>query len=153
MHVFFISIDEDSFRQDFLDSAAPLLRPLSVRLCHSRGSLFGAFTNRDSLILRNCRFFNKLLMRMRYDQSYPMRTFRLSFLFYIFQIDGNLVAPSDPSNWECEGGVCHQWLYFHLVDGLRLRGRGTIDGRGHKWWQNTVCQQLIYLESFGTHFN
>lgn len=40
MHVLFISVDESSFRQDFLDSAAPLRRPLSVRLRHSRGSLF-----------------------------------------------------------------------------------------------------------------
>ncbi|KAH6799039.1 hypothetical protein C2S51_035523, partial [Perilla frutescens var. frutescens] len=56
------------------------------------------------------------------------------------EIDGNLVAPTDPSKWKCNANVCHQWIYFHQVDGLTLRGRGIIDGRGQKWWQNTVLE-------------
>ncbi|KAI3454626.1 hypothetical protein Pfo_011289, partial [Paulownia fortunei] len=50
------------------------------------------------------------------------------------EIDGNLVAPSDPSDWECENHVCHRWIYFHRVDGLTVSGNGRVDGRGEKWW-------------------
>ncbi|KAK4489845.1 hypothetical protein RD792_000490 [Penstemon davidsonii] len=48
----------------------------------------------------------------------------------IVQIDGNLVAPIEPSNWKCEDDNCHRWIYFHKVDGLKVRGHGTIDGHG-----------------------
>ncbi|XP_057808868.1 probable polygalacturonase At3g15720 [Salvia miltiorrhiza] len=62
------------------------------------------------------------------------------------QIDGNLVAPAHPSTWKCDANLCHQWLYFHRVDGLTLRGRGTIDGRGHKWWQNKHLNRPTVME-------
>ncbi|XP_042016367.1 probable polygalacturonase At3g15720 [Salvia splendens] len=51
-------------------------------------------------------------------------------------IDGNLVAPIDPSTWKCDANDCYQWLYFHKVEGLTLLGQGIIDGRGQQWWLN-----------------
>ncbi|KAG8379153.1 hypothetical protein BUALT_Bualt07G0058500 [Buddleja alternifolia] len=50
------------------------------------------------------------------------------------EINGNLVAPNDPSDWECEKSSCEQWIYFHRVDGLTVHGHGVIDARGKKWW-------------------
>ncbi|PIN06788.1 Polygalacturonase [Handroanthus impetiginosus] len=56
------------------------------------------------------------------------------------EIDGNLMAPSDPSKWDCENNVCDRWIYFHRVDGLTVRGYGTIDGRGDKWWHGDALE-------------
>ncbi|KAL1541593.1 galacturonan 1,4-alpha-galacturonidase [Salvia divinorum] len=55
-------------------------------------------------------------------------------------IEGNLVAPIDPSTWKCGANGCNQWLYFYRVEGLTLHGQGTIDGRGHQWWQNKLME-------------
>lgn len=117
---FFISSHEDSFRQDILDSAAALHRPLSITHPHDGGLLPVLIFYYVRWKFQNLRRFSQVCV-------------------CVLQIDGNLVAPSDPSNWKCDGNACYQWLYFHRVDGLTLRGRGTIDGRGEKWWQNKAC--------------
>ncbi|KAK6123249.1 hypothetical protein DH2020_043006 [Rehmannia glutinosa] len=66
------------------------------------------------------------------------------------EINGNLVAHSDPWKWECEDDGCQKWIYFHRVDGLKLRGHGTIDGRGQNWWNKQVLEisnaNNVYLE-------
>ncbi|XP_051145098.1 probable polygalacturonase At1g80170 isoform X2 [Andrographis paniculata] len=57
------------------------------------------------------------------------------------QIDGNLVAPENPSDWSsCNGEPCQEWIHFFGVDGLSVVGRGTIDGRGQKWWDMPAFQ-------------
>ncbi|GMJ04193.1 hypothetical protein like AT1G70500 [Hibiscus trionum] len=62
-----------------------------------------------------------------------------------FQIDGKLIAPSEPSAWECKRN-CHHWTGFKNLDGLSIQGSGTINGQGSKWWKlyckdyNTGCQ-------------
>ncbi|KAH8486805.1 hypothetical protein H0E87_025705 [Populus deltoides] len=54
----------------------------------------------------------------------------------IFQIDGTMKAPSDPSDWKCqEHRYCKQWITFDEVDNLMIRGSGTMDGRGSTWWE------------------
>ncbi|KAJ4960218.1 hypothetical protein NE237_020128 [Protea cynaroides] len=53
---------------------------------------------------------------------------------------GNMVAPSDPSEWQCdyqEGTYtnCPSWLTFYHVNDLYITGGGnsTIDGRDSTW--------------------
>ncbi|KAI5562840.1 hypothetical protein BDE02_15G076600 [Populus trichocarpa] len=54
----------------------------------------------------------------------------------IFQIDGTMKAPSDPSDWKCqEHRYCNQWITFDEVDNLTIRGSGTMDGQGSTWWE------------------
>ncbi|MCD7453522.1 hypothetical protein HAX54_021257 [Datura stramonium] len=50
------------------------------------------------------------------------------------KMDGNIVAPSEPSKWRCFDHLCLQWIHIKHVNGLTVRGNGTINGRGHKWW-------------------
>ncbi|KAE8712675.1 hypothetical protein F3Y22_tig00110239pilonHSYRG00405 [Hibiscus syriacus] len=62
-----------------------------------------------------------------------------------FRIDGNIIAPSEPSAWECKRN-CHHWIGFKNFDGLFIQGSGTINGHGSKWWKlsckdkNNGCQ-------------
>lgn len=48
------------------------------------------------------------------------------------QIDGTIIAPSDPSAWKCPDDKCNIWIEFHDFKGLLIviRGSGTIDGQG-----------------------
>ncbi|KAJ4718378.1 Pectin lyase-like superfamily protein [Melia azedarach] len=50
------------------------------------------------------------------------------------QIDGNLVAPKEPSKWE--GKDIDSWLSFSKVDGFFVDGYGQIDGQGFEWWKS-----------------
>ncbi|KAK1298994.1 putative polygalacturonase [Acorus calamus] len=47
-------------------------------------------------------------------------------------IAGTIVSPEDPDVWE--GLDTHKWLYFHGIDHLTVKGGGTINGMGEKWW-------------------
>ncbi|KAE8706319.1 hypothetical protein F3Y22_tig00110402pilonHSYRG00149 [Hibiscus syriacus] len=49
-------------------------------------------------------------------------------------IDGNIIAPSEPSAWERKRN-CHHWIGFKNFDGLFIQGSGTINGHGSKWWK------------------
>ncbi|KZV54244.1 putative polygalacturonase-like [Dorcoceras hygrometricum] len=51
------------------------------------------------------------------------------------EIDGDVTAPSGPSEWRCGGDGCERWIHIESVDGLNVGGQGMIDGRGDKWWQ------------------
>ncbi|XP_038998464.1 probable polygalacturonase At1g80170 [Hibiscus syriacus] len=53
---------------------------------------------------------------------------------FTFQIDGNIIAPSEPSAWERKRN-CHHWIGFKNFDGLFIQGSGTINGHGSKWWK------------------
>ncbi|XP_016481463.2 putative polygalacturonase At3g15720 [Nicotiana tabacum] len=50
------------------------------------------------------------------------------------EINGNIVAPIEPSEWTCLTTHCDKWIYIKHVNGLTVRGNGTINGRGQKWW-------------------
>uniref|UniRef100_A0ACD5TQZ6 Uncharacterized protein n=1 Tax=Avena sativa TaxID=4498 RepID=A0ACD5TQZ6_AVESA len=48
------------------------------------------------------------------------------------QIDGTIVAPSEPTTWPANGK--RNWLVFYKAHGVSLSGSGLIDGKGQKWW-------------------
>lgn len=49
------------------------------------------------------------------------------------QIEGTIVAPDDPKNWNFtkNGRI---WLGFFNLTGALFQGGGVIDGSGSKWW-------------------
>ncbi|KAG2597077.1 polygalacturonase At1g48100-like [Panicum virgatum] len=49
------------------------------------------------------------------------------------QLDGTIVAPSDPDKWPAN--TKRNWLVFYNAHGTTLRGAGLIDGKGQKWWE------------------
>ncbi|CAL4976677.1 unnamed protein product [Urochloa decumbens] len=49
------------------------------------------------------------------------------------QLDGTMVAPSDPDRWPANSK--RNWLVFYNAHGTTLRGAGVIDGKGQKWWE------------------
>ncbi|PUZ57092.1 hypothetical protein GQ55_5G400000 [Panicum hallii var. hallii] len=49
------------------------------------------------------------------------------------QLDGTIVAPSDPDKWPANNK--RNWLVFYNAHGTTLRGAGLIDGKGQKWWE------------------
>ncbi|XP_073144434.1 polygalacturonase-like [Henckelia pumila] len=51
------------------------------------------------------------------------------------EIDGDVIAPREPSEWRCGGDGCERWIHIESVDGISVGGHGMIDGRGDKWWQ------------------
>ncbi|KAJ8500537.1 hypothetical protein OPV22_011089 [Ensete ventricosum] len=55
-----------------------------------------------------------------------------------FQIDGTIMPPDGPDEWP-QNNNRRQWLVFYRANGLKLQGRGVIDGRGEKWW-NLPCK-------------
>ena len=68
----------------------------------------------------------------------PQGTFLLKSIVFsgpcrsriVFQIDGTLVAPSN--YWEV--GSSGHWIMFQKVSRMSLHGRGTLDARGHAFW-------------------
>ncbi|CAK9155675.1 unnamed protein product [Ilex paraguariensis] len=66
------------------------------------------------------------------------------------EINGNIIAPKDPSDWTCHDG-CREWIHFEHVDGLRVYGSGTINGQGQKWWDLNALKisnsNNVYLTS------
>ncbi|KAK8595672.1 hypothetical protein V6N12_064186 [Hibiscus sabdariffa] len=63
--------------------------------------------------------------------------------YLIKQIMGRIVSPVSPETWE--GLDRGKWLTFHGVSGLKIKGRGEIDGRGWGWW-NQSCRYHPHLE-------
>ncbi|CAI0386302.1 unnamed protein product, partial [Linum tenue] len=49
-----------------------------------------------------------------------------------FQIDGTIVAPDEPANWDPK--LARLWLDFSKLNGVIFLGNGVIDGSGSKWW-------------------
>ncbi|KAI4965162.1 polygalacturonase At1g48100-like [Hordeum vulgare subsp. vulgare] len=56
----------------------------------------------------------------------------------VFQVDGVLMPPDGPDCWPPSDNR-RQWLVFSNLDGLTLRGAGTIEGNGEEWW-NLPCK-------------
>lgn len=50
----------------------------------------------------------------------------------IVQIDGTIVAPDEPKNWDPD--LPRLWLDFSKLQGVAFQGKGVIDGSGSKWW-------------------
>lgn len=48
------------------------------------------------------------------------------------QIDGMIVAPEEPKNWDPD--LSRIWLGFSNLTGVNFQGNGVIDGSGSKWW-------------------
>ncbi|KAK2987070.1 hypothetical protein RJ640_004796, partial [Escallonia rubra] len=54
-----------------------------------------------------------------------------------FQIDGVVMAPSDP----CLG--LENWVAFDHVNGLIVQGQGLFDGQGASAWEQTNCKKTL----------
>jgi hypothetical protein len=54
------------------------------------------------------------------------------------QVDGVLMPPDGPDCWPASDNS-RQWLVFSNLDGMTLRGAGTIEGNGEDWW-NLPCK-------------
>ncbi|KAG8378496.1 hypothetical protein BUALT_Bualt08G0143200 [Buddleja alternifolia] len=50
----------------------------------------------------------------------------------VIQIDGTIVAPDEPKNWEPKNP--RSWLGFYNISEAYFQGKGVIDGSGSKWW-------------------
>ncbi|TYG56184.1 hypothetical protein ES288_D08G043400v1 [Gossypium darwinii] len=64
-----------------------------------------------------------------------------------FQIDGILIAPSDPSSWKCNDTNCNNWITFQHFDGLIVQGIGSLHGQGQKWWQMGCMHNKVLCSS------
>ncbi|RVW46553.1 Polygalacturonase [Vitis vinifera] len=53
----------------------------------------------------------------------------------VFQLDGKIIAPRSSSAW---GSGFYQWLDFSKLQGITIRGKGTIDGQGSIWWNDST---------------
>ncbi|CAH9088260.1 unnamed protein product [Cuscuta europaea] len=51
------------------------------------------------------------------------------------KVFGSIVAPEDPEVWN--GLDRNKWLYFMNVKHLSVKGRGTINGKGQRWWDES----------------
>ncbi|KAJ0095989.1 hypothetical protein Patl1_16110 [Pistacia atlantica] len=50
----------------------------------------------------------------------------------VIQIDGTIVAPDEPKNWD--PNLSRLWLDFSKLKRVLFQGSGVIDGSGSKWW-------------------
>ncbi|KAK4483891.1 hypothetical protein RD792_011100 [Penstemon davidsonii] len=50
----------------------------------------------------------------------------------IIQIDGTIVAPDEPNDWDPKSP--RTWLGFYNLSNTLFQGKGVIDGSGAKWW-------------------
>ncbi|KAI3871433.1 hypothetical protein MKX03_030776 [Papaver bracteatum] len=50
----------------------------------------------------------------------------------IIQINGTIVAPDEPSDWDQKSP--NNWLVFSKLNKTIIQGGGVIDGSGSKWW-------------------
>ncbi|CDY34877.1 BnaA09g48030D [Brassica napus] len=50
----------------------------------------------------------------------------------VFQLDGTIIAPTDSKSW---GKGLMWWIDFTKLKGIKVQGKGVIDGRGSGWWQ------------------
>ncbi|XVF43986.1 hypothetical protein PTKIN_Ptkin02bG0084000 [Pterospermum kingtungense] len=53
----------------------------------------------------------------------------------VVQIDGTIVAPDKPKNWD--PNLPRLWLDFSKLHGVLFQGSGVIDGSGSKWWASS----------------
>ena len=56
----------------------------------------------------------------------------------VVQVDGVLMPPDGPDCWPPSDNR-RQWVVFSNIDGMTLRGAGSIEGNGEDWW-NLPCK-------------
>ncbi|MBA0579687.1 hypothetical protein Gorai_021936, partial [Gossypium raimondii] len=56
----------------------------------------------------------------------------------VFQLDGKIIAPTSSKAW---GSGLLQWIEFIKLKGITIKGKGTIDGRGSVWWNDSPTAQ------------
>lgn len=54
---------------------------------------------------------------------------------YVFQIDGNLLADTNLGKYK------QNWLDFRYINGLVIKGSGTLDGQGASAWPQNFCSK------------
>lgn len=64
-------------------------------------------------------------------------------------MDGRIIAPTNPTVW---GSGLLQWLEFKNLNGISVKGKGTIDGQGSVWWQNAQLENPDYHPNYTTRF-
>ncbi|XP_021299198.1 polygalacturonase At1g48100 [Herrania umbratica] len=52
----------------------------------------------------------------------------------VFQLDGKIIAPTSSGAW---GSGLLQWIEFTKLKGITIRGKGSIDGQGSVWWNDS----------------
>lgn len=53
----------------------------------------------------------------------------------MLQLDGKIIAPTSSGEW---GSGLLQWLDFSKLQGITITGKGTIDGQGSVWWNDST---------------
>ncbi|KAH1128769.1 hypothetical protein J1N35_000147 [Gossypium stocksii] len=56
----------------------------------------------------------------------------------VFQLDGKIIAPTSSKAW---GSGLLQWIEFTKLKGITIKGKGTIDGQGSVWWNDSPTAQ------------
>ncbi|RWW01789.1 hypothetical protein GW17_00035152 [Ensete ventricosum] len=56
------------------------------------------------------------------------------------------MPPDGPDCWPSSDSK-KQWLVFYRVDGMTLKGEGTIEGNGEDWW-NLPCKPHRLIRFF-----
>lgn len=82
-----------------------------------------------------CHYFLGRRVLMLSNQFRGHLTFKQVFFIMILQIDGTIVAPDEPKNWDPD--LDRQWLEFSKLNGVVFQGNGVIDGSGSKWWASS----------------
>ena len=59
------------------------------------------------------------------------------------QIDGDIVAPNNPSKWGAATKGLVQWITFSKLHNMLVIGRGTINGNGAPWWSAFSSSKVI----------
>ncbi|XP_075077087.1 polygalacturonase-like [Nicotiana tabacum] len=67
----------------------------------------------------------------------------------VLLLDGRIIAPTNPTVW---GSGLLQWLEFKNLNGISVKGKGTIDGQGSVWWQNAQLENPDYHPNYTTRF-
>ncbi|KAK6922240.1 Glycoside hydrolase, family 28 [Dillenia turbinata] len=60
----------------------------------------------------------------------------------VIQIDGTIVAPDEPKNWDPK--FQRLWLDFTKLERVIFQGSGVIDGSGSKWWAASCKRNKTY---------
>ncbi|KAF5740390.1 Polygalacturonase [Tripterygium wilfordii] len=55
------------------------------------------------------------------------------------KLDGKIIAPTSSGSW---GSGLLQWLVFSELKGIKVQGKGIIDGQGSVWWNDSPTYNL-----------
>ena len=68
----------------------------------------------------------------------------------VVQVDGVLMPPDGPDCWPPSDNRW-QWVVFSNLDGMTLRGAGTIEGNSEDWWDLPCKPRRVRPELFWLH--